>query len=154
MHLGLHLVNQHSQPMHTQDTDPQHAPQTMWPNAHTRQRAWPHVQTGHTLWNTMRSTQNTGLEQPPTHSLRMSVLGTGFPGGSVVMSPSASAGRAGNAGAIPGWGRSPGGGNGNPPQYSCLENPLDRGACRSTVHGVTKSWTQLSNFHFYFQTMH
>ena len=44
---------------------------------------------------------------------------------------------------IPGSGRSPGGGSANPLQYSCLENPMDRGAWRATVHGVTKSWTRL-----------
>ena len=49
-----------------------------------------------------------------------------------------------DAGLIPGSGRSPGGGNGNPLQYSCLENPMDRGAWWATVHGVTKSWTGLS----------
>ena len=42
--------------------------------------------------------------------------------------------------------RSLGGGYGNPLQYSCLENPIDRGAWWATVHGVAKSWTQLSNF--------
>ena len=44
---------------------------------------------------------------------------------------------------IPGWGRSPGGRNGNPIQYSCLVHPMDRGAWQAIVHGVTKSWTQL-----------
>ena len=44
-----------------------------------------------------------------------------------------------------GWGRSPGGGHGNPLQYSCLETPKDRGAGRATVHGVTKAWTRLEN---------
>ena len=44
-------------------------------------------------------------------------------------------------GSIPGSGRSPGGGNGNPLQYSCLENPMDRGAWWAMVHGATKSWT-------------
>ena len=44
-------------------------------------------------------------------------------------------------GSIPGSGRPPGGGHGNPLQYSCLENPMDRGAGRATVHGITKSWT-------------
>ena len=44
-------------------------------------------------------------------------------------------------GSIPGSGRSPGGGNGNPLQCSCLENPMDGGAWWATVHGVTKSWT-------------
>ena len=52
--------------------------------------------------------------------------------------PSASAGDAGDRGSIPGSERSPGGGNGNPLQYSCLENPTDRGAWWATVHGVTK----------------
>ena len=46
-----------------------------------------------------------------------------------------------DSGSIPGWGRSPGGGHGNPLQYSCLENPMDRGAWRATVPGVTKSRT-------------
>ena len=45
---------------------------------------------------------------------------------------------AGDLGLIPGSGRSPGEGNGNPLQYSCLENPTDRGACQATVHGVTR----------------
>ena len=48
-----------------------------------------------------------------------------------------------DAGLIPGWGRRPGGGNGNPLQYSCLENPVDRGAWWATVHRVTKSQTWL-----------
>ena len=48
-----------------------------------------------------------------------------------------------NTGLIPGSGRSPGGGHGNPLQYSCLENPIDRGAWRATVHRVTKSRTGL-----------
>ena len=52
----------------------------------------------------------------------------GFPGGSAVKNSSANVGDAGDAGSIPGLGRSPGGGNGNPLQYSCLENPMDRRA--------------------------
>ena len=51
----------------------------------------------------------------------------------------------GYPGLIPGLGRSPRDGNGNPLQYSCLENPMDRGAWQATVHGVTKSWTRLSD---------
>ena len=51
----------------------------------------------------------------------------------------------GDRGSIPGSGRSPGEENGNPLQYSFLENPMDRGAWRATVHGVKKSWTQLRN---------
>ena len=52
---------------------------------------------------------------------------------------------AGNAGSIPGSGRSPGEGNGNPLQYSRLENPMDRGAWQATVHGITKGRRQLSS---------
>ena len=54
----------------------------------------------------------------------------------------------GDPSSIPGLGRSPGEGNGNPLQYSCLENPRDRGAWRVTAHRVAKSRTQLSNFTF------
>ena len=52
----------------------------------------------------------------------------------------------GNTASIPGSGRHPGEGNGNPLQYSCLENPVDRGAWQATVHGVAKSRTRLMNF--------
>ena len=48
-----------------------------------------------------------------------------------------------DAGSIPGWARSSGGGHGHPLQHSCLENSMDRGAWRATVHGVAKSWTRL-----------
>ena len=67
----------------------------------------------------------------------------GFPGGSV---SKASARNAGNLGSIPRSGRPPGEGNGNPLQYSCLENSMDGGAWWATVHGITKSRTRLSNF--------
>ena len=60
-----------------------------------------------------------------------------FPGGS---DGKASAYNAGDLSSIPGLGRSPGEGNGNPLQYSCLENPMDRGAWWATVHGLAKSW--------------
>ena len=66
----------------------------------------------------------------------------GFPVGS---ESKESASNVGSLGSIPGSGRSPGEGNGNPLQYSCLENPMDRGTWWATVHGVTKSWTGLSN---------
>ena len=52
---------------------------------------------------------------------------------------------AGDLGLIPGLGISPGEENGNSLQYSCLENPMDKGAWRAAVHGFAKSWTQLSN---------
>ena len=70
--------------------------------------------------------------------------GWGFPGGSVVKHPPANAGDTGDVGSIPRSGRSLVGGNGSPHQYSSLENSMDRGAWWATVHGVTKSWTQLS----------
>jgi len=66
----------------------------------------------------------------------------GFPGGS---EGKASAHNAGDSGAIPGSGRSLGEGNGNSLQYSCLENSMVGGAWWAIVHGVTKSWTRLSN---------
>ena len=59
---------------------------------------------------------------------------------------SSSAGATGDLGLIPGLGRSLGGGNGNPLQYSWLENPMDRGVCGATVHGVANSRTRLSDF--------
>ena len=59
----------------------------------------------------------------------------GFPGGSKVKNPPANVG---DMGLIPGWGRSPEEGDGNPLQYSFLENPLDRGAWQAIVHGVPK----------------
>ena len=55
----------------------------------------------------------------------------------MIKNPPASAGDTGDAGSIPGSGRSPGGGHGNPLQCSCLENPMDGAAWRATVHGVT-----------------
>ena len=70
----------------------------------------------------------------------------------VVKNLPVNAGDARDAGLIPGSGRSPGGGNGNPLQYSCLENPTDSGAWWATVHGVAKSRTRLSNFTFPFPT--
>ena len=69
----------------------------------------------------------------------------GFPGGSEAK---ASTCNAGDLGSITGSGRSPGEGNGNPLQYSCLENPMDRRAWLVTVHGFSKSRTRLSDFTF------
>ena len=70
---------------------------------------------------------------------------TDFPGGAVVKTPPANAGDARDTGLIPKSGRSPGIGNGNPLQYSCLENFMDRGTWWPTVHGVTKSRARLSD---------
>ena len=61
----------------------------------------------------------------------------------VVQSPPANARDVRNTGLTPGWGRSPGGVHGNPLQFSCLENPKDRGTWWATVHGVARSWTRL-----------
>ena len=63
----------------------------------------------------------------------------GITGGSVVKNLPADAEDAGGMGSIPGWGRSPGGGNGNPLLYSWLENPMGSGTWQTTVHGATKS---------------
>ena len=78
------------------------------------------------------------------------VLGAikGFPGGS---DSKESACSVGDWGSIPGSRRSPGEGNGNPLQYSCLKNPMDGGVWQATVHGVKKSQTRLSNFTLSFQ---
>ena len=90
---------------------------------------------------------------PAPYNKRTSFLGVSskrscaFPGGSEV---NVSARNAGDVGSIPGLGRSPGERNGNPLQYSCLENPMDGGAWRATVHGVAKSRTRLSDFTFTF----
>ena len=62
------------------------------------------------------------------------------------------AGAAGDRSSIPGLGRSPGGGHGNPVQYSCLQNPMDRGAWQATVHGVTKSRTWLKQLSIHAST--
>ena len=70
----------------------------------------------------------------------------GFLGGS---DGKVSACNAGDPGSIPGSGRSPEEGNGNPLQYPCLENPMDRGVLQAAVHGVAKSQTRLRNFTFF-----
>ena len=74
----------------------------------------------------------------------------------MVKNPPANAVDIRDTGSIPGMGRSPGGGHGNPLQYSCLENPMDRGAWRATVHGVAQSWTRLKQLsrHAHSRTIH
>ena len=78
----------------------------------------------------------------------ISIFVKGFPGSS---DGNESACNAGDPGSIPGSGRSPGEGYGNPLQYSCLGNSMDREVWWVTVHRVTKSWTQLSDSHLHFQ---
>ena len=68
-----------------------------------------------------------------------------FPGSSVVKNLPTNAKDVGDVGSIPGWGRSPGEGNGTPLQYSCLGNPMDRGAWWATVHGGHKELDMMSN---------
>ena len=72
----------------------------------------------------------------------------------MVKNPPCNAGDTRDAGFIPKWGRSPGGGNGNPLQYFCLENLMDRGAWQAIVHGVTKSWTRLSTHTCTYRVFH
>ena len=66
-----------------------------------------------------------------------------------VKNPPANAGATGDASSIPGLGRSPEGRDGNPIQYSCWDNTIDRGAWQATVHGVAESWMQLSHSLFF-----
>ena len=68
-----------------------------------------------------------------------------FPSDPAEKNPPANAGDIRDSGLFPGWGRSPGGEHGNPLWYACLENPMDRGGWQTTVHGVAKSQTQLSD---------
>ena len=80
------------------------------------------------------------------HFIQSSVYIWAFQVALLVKKPPANAGRdPRDMGSIPGSGRSPEGRNANPRQYSCLENSMDRGAWQATVHGVTKSRTQLSD---------
>ena len=72
-------------------------------------------------------------------------IGRGFLGGSMVKNLPVNGGDTGDVGSIPGLERSPGGGNGNPLQYSCLENSMDRKVWQAIVHRVPNSWTQLSD---------
>ena len=90
---------------------------------------WGHKRFGHDLVT---------KQQHNREKLCIIIAGMGFPGGSEVK---ASARNVGDLGSIPVSGRSPGEGNGNPLQYSCLENSMDRRAWWATVHGVAKSRT-------------
>ena len=82
--------------------------------------------------------QSLGCEDPLQRDRLPTPVFLGFSGGS---DGKESTCNAGDLSSIPGLGRSPGGGHGNPLQYSCLENPMDRGDWQATVHGVAKSWT-------------
>ena len=92
-----------------------------------------------------------GLDKCGNGQLPFSPPPLGFPGGSTGKE---SACDAGDLGSIPGLGRSSGEGNGYPLQYSGLENSMDRGAWQATVHGIANSWTQLSDPHFFINTVY
>ena len=87
----------------------------------------------------IRNTFVTGLLSKSLVSIRIQ---KGFPDGSAGKESACRAGDTGYVGSVPGLRRSPGGGNDNPLQYSCLENPMARGAWLAAVHGVAKSQTQ------------
>ena len=84
-----------------------------------------------------------GLSHCTFFHLMISLCLVSLPSGTVVKNPPANAGDPGDIGLIPGSGRAPEGGSSNPLQYSCLGNPVDRGAWWATVHGVERSQTQL-----------
>ena len=86
-----------------------------------------------------RSNINKKSKKEETKLMLLLYLIVGFPGGSVVKNPVTNGGNVDDEGLISGSVRSPGGENGNPLQYFCLGNPMDRGAWQATVHKVTKS---------------
>ena len=87
--------------------------------------------------NYTRDTRDTNMDK--------SIILVGSPGGTVVNNLPANAGVAGDPGLIPGLGRSPGEGSGNPLQYSRLKSPMDRGILWATVHGIAKSQARLND---------
>ena len=78
------------------------------------------------------------MEVTVFYSFKRVISSMGFPGGSVVLKKKKYICNAGDMGLIPGSERFPGEGNGNPLQYSCLRNPMDRGARQAIVHGIAK----------------
>ena len=94
---------------------------------------------------TVKSQENVDSKKSRVKLSSLSLYTRRFTGGSVLKNLPANAADTGDAGSIPGLGRTPGLGNGNPLQYSSLDNPLDRGAWWAIVQGVAKSQTQLSD---------
>ena len=89
------------------------------------------------------TTSSIGESQISGDPVNTGILTTkGFPDGASVRKPPANAGDVRDMRSISGLGRCPGGKHGNPLQYSCLENPMDRGAWRDTVHGISKNQTR------------
>ena len=99
------------------------------------------------FWTFFCAGRSLSLKCPP---FGYSIFKCGFPSASDHKESACNSGDAGAVGSIPGLGRSPGEGNGYPLQCSCLENSTDRGTWRATVHGVTKTKTRLSDWHFHF----
>ena len=91
--------------------------------------------------------RNQGIKQKATRTKQKPSLPGGLPGCTSNKESPADAGDIRDVGSVPRPGRCLGGGHGNPLQYSCLKNPMDRGAWWATVHGVAKSWTRLSTAH-------
>ena len=96
-------------------------------------------------WRIPGTVQSMGSQRVGHNWANFTMYVKGFSGSSVVKNPSVNAGDAGDRGCIPGSGSSPGEGNGNPVQYSHLENSMDREVWQATVHGITKSQTWLSH---------
>ena len=99
-----------------------------------------HQLNGHKFEQTLKDSEREGSLACCGPWVTKSWTKLGFPSGSDNKAPTCNAG---DPGSIPGLGRSPREGNGNPLQYSCLEKSMDRGARWATVHGVAKSWIQL-----------
>ena len=97
------------------------------------------------IWGKENTASISQMNKEPqaTEALCLRKGSKGFPGGASGKEPACQCRRHRSKVSIPGSGRSPGGGHGNPLQYSCLENPMDRGAWQAAVHGVTKSQTRL-----------
>ena len=107
---------------------------------------WKLPDTHRQVWLSLLWCHFSCLLGPGVHKLLfVASVNYGFPGGS---DSKASICNAGDMGSIPGLGKSPGEGNGNPLQHSCLESPVDRRTWWATVHGMAKSQTRLSDFTF------
>ena len=108
-------------------------PTSLAPSSWERPGKWKICYSDNLIWDKVLMDDNTLLLTMPT----------GFPGGASGKGPACQFRRLRVTGSIPGSGRSPGRGHGNPLQYSCLGNPVDRGAWWATVHGVSDTWTSL-----------